>query len=62
MVNFTTILKTCLTKKINKLLGMVQHACDPRTQEAKQEDREFETSLGYIAKPVLKNKIKQLNK
>jgi hypothetical protein len=37
--------------------GRVAHACNPSTQELKQEDLEFQMGLGYIVRPYLKTHI-----
>lgn len=38
---------------------MVGHSCNPSTQEAETEAWKFEASLGYTARPCLKNKMKK---
>jgi hypothetical protein len=46
-----------LQKKIGRIqIGVVAHSVSLRTWEAKQEDSEFQTSLGYIARPGLQSK------
>jgi hypothetical protein len=51
--------KHCLTHfwslvntKIKPMPGLVAHACYPSTQKLRQEDRQFENSLGYIVRPA----------
>jgi hypothetical protein len=41
-------------------LGTVVHACNPSTQEARQEDLELKANLCYTARPCLKKKKKRL--
>jgi hypothetical protein len=38
--------------------GVVVHACNPRAQKLRQENCEFQASLGYKARPCLKTKLK----
>jgi hypothetical protein len=40
----------------NLELGMVVHACNSTLRRPRQENQEFEASLGYLVKPYLKNK------
>jgi hypothetical protein len=49
-----------LSKRINKnpKLGMVVHTCNPSTWRLRQEDGEFQASLGYRVKPCLRKKKK----
>jgi hypothetical protein len=35
--------------------GILMHTCHPSTGEAEAGGSEFESSLGYIARPCLKN-------
>jgi hypothetical protein len=43
-------------------LGFAGHGdtclCNPSTQEAEAEDREFEARLGYVVDPVFKKKVR----
>jgi hypothetical protein len=39
--------------------GVVMHACNPSTWKARQEDWNFEASLGYIVRPCLKTELER---
>jgi hypothetical protein len=39
--------------------GVVVHTCNPALWRLKQEDREWQANLGYIARPCLKKKKKK---